>query len=210
MIITRESKFQKRITTLVLKKIPEVLHRVFFSFLYKLIGQKYNLRTIFSTMLFSIRIANLVLISTFVATVWTGPITDRPNICTGNKNGIFIQNTSDCRAYYICNNNIPYLAYCPPGKLFNYVTRLCDQPDNVDCFKCPSHFQDLAVPNECNQFIRCNKNVSIQLTCSNGLLFDATLEQCNIASKVKCDFKVICPKNQDFLFFIIDRDSCNK
>lgn len=142
-----------------------------------------------------------------VSVVWT----DRPNICTGSDNGALIRNTNDCGAYYTCVDSVPIGSLCPPGKLFNDFTKKCDEPDHVECFTCPqSILKDLPVPNECNQFIRCNKNVSTQLTCSDGLLYDTNIDHCNVASRVNCIFTVICPKYQEYAIFILDRDSCNK
>lgn len=133
------------------------------------------------------------------------------NVCSGHPHGTLVRNTQDCSTYFHCFNGNPMLSSCENNQLFNSVTRQCDRPEHVDCFRCPDAlFIDVFVPNECNQFVRCFNNQSEQLTCNTGLAFDRSLTMCNLETEVECPFEVTCPRQHDNLIFIRDRDNCAK
>lgn len=134
-----------------------------------------------------------------------------PNVCSGHPHGTLVRNTQDCSTYFHCFNGNAMLSTCPPRHLFNSITRLCDLEERVDCFSCPPDvFVDIFVPNECNQFIRCFRNESEQLTCNTGLAFDRSFQMCNLETEVVCPFEVSCPREHHNLIFTRDRDNCAK
>lgn len=137
---------------------------------------------------------------------------ERPNICTSHSDGTMVFNAKNCTGFYNCINGIPVPDACPFGQLFNDIINKCDSAERVDCFECPVDvFNDIPVPNECSQFVRCSKyNDPEQLTCSVGLYFDSTVSMCNVANKVECTFKARCPNNTELLVITPDRDTCNK
>lgn len=137
---------------------------------------------------------------------------ERPNICTGHPTGTLVFNAKNCSEFYNCFHGIPIPDACPSGQLFNDIINKCDNAERVECFNCPvNDFNDIPVPNECSQFVRCSKySDPEQITCSVGLYFDPTVNMCNVANKVECKFKARCPKNNEFLVITPDRDTCNK
>lgn len=136
---------------------------------------------------------------------------DLPNLCTGLPEGTLVRNTQNCNAYYECFNGKPMLQKCAANELFNHITRKCDMPENVECFSCPidENYIDIPVPNECNQFIRCYKNQSEQLTCNDGLAFDQKYGMCNLIGKVICPFTVECPKYHENPIYTRDPEDCS-
>lgn len=132
------------------------------------------------------------------------------NVCSGLPHGTLVRNTQDCSTYFHCFNGNPMLSTCPHKQLFNSITRQCEQEGSVDCFSCPSDilFIDIAVPNECNQFVRCFNGKSEQLTCNAGLAFDRSFTMCNLETLVECPFEVQCPRDNHSLIFTRDRDNC--
>lgn len=155
-----------------------------------------------------IRTVLLMIVAIFI----TKTTQERPNICTGHPDGTLVFNAKNCSGFYNCINGIPVPHACPSGQRFNDIISKCDSAEHVECFECPvNDFNDIPVPNECSQFVRCSKyGDPEQLTCSVGLYFDPTVKMCNVANRVECTFKARCPNNNDLLVITPDRDTCNK
>lgn len=113
------------------------------------------------------------------------------NICTGVEEGRSIPDYSDCSSFFRCNGGHPTRSTCPSSLQFNRIEERCMLFSQNTCFRCPTGqaFSDVPVDNNCIQFVRCFGNVARQQTCSDGLLFDPVLRQCNFERDVYCD----CP-----------------
>lgn len=154
----------------------------------------------------------LILVVVLSDTIYANSSVDLPNICTGLEHGTLVRNTENCSSYYECFNGQPIDRQCIGSELFNHLTRMCDVAENVECFRCPPDkiYVDVPVPNECNQFIRCYKNRTQQLTCNDGLAFDQTYGMCNLIGKVVCPFTVECPVYHEDPIYTRDPEDCAK
>lgn len=130
-----------------------------------------------------------------------------PNLCTGNDDGSFVRNVKNASEYFQCISGIPIRMQCASSKMrFNYIVGRCQDEETVKEFECPLNrlFADVAVPNNCHQFIRCYNGNAEQLQCAEGLLFDVSYGMCNLEILVQCPFTMECPNNNDD--FIVKRD----
>lgn len=114
------------------------------------------------------------------------------NVCTGYDSWAYIPDVTDCAQYFICmpygpGVNLPERHHCG-NQAFNPITLTCDDPENVKCFSCPSNQNNinLAVDNNCFQFVRCVAGVPEQITCEDNLVFDPVHETCNFEDEVGC------------------------
>lgn len=140
----------------------------------------------------------------------TAPPRNVTSICTGMRVGTNIQNVNDCGAFFACSSTGPVAGRCSTGYEFNSTLGNCARAPSPDCFACPKepYFIDLPVDYQCLQFVRCFAGHAHQHTCSDGLLFDPKLKQCNRRSEVECP----CPTSDIPArpLFVRDWNKCNQ
>lgn len=83
---------------------------------------------------------------------------------------------------------------CPKGFSFSPLSQTCNHNIDVDCQSCSPHgIQNIAYPDNCSWYYRCVNGVRTTMSCSDGLLFDRSYGDCNIAQRVVCETKnTIC------------------
>lgn len=74
------------------------------------------------------------------------------------------------------------------------MNQMCYRNMDVDCRLCsPYGIQNIPYPDNCSMYYRCVNGVRTTMTCSDGLLFDRSIGDCNIAQIVICEAKnTIC------------------
>ena len=72
--------------------------------------------------------------TTFIAAVVAQCQTQPPN-CANYPSNYFINNPSDCRAYWLCLNptSQAIAGLCPEGYNFDQANQLCNHPYNFPC-----------------------------------------------------------------------------
>jgi len=117
------------------------------------------------------------------------------SICDEEELGAFIPNVRDCNAWFRCGPHGPEPGNCPQEFNFNALTRSCDWPENVECFKCPSNqtMTTHVMNRSCRSFIRCISGIASQLVCQEGLQFNNRTGQCDLESIVQCRLRFRCP-----------------
>ncbi|KAI1283173.1 hypothetical protein HDE_12750 [Halotydeus destructor] len=53
--------------------------------------------------------------------------------CRGKADGFYVDRSSQCRKYFICDHGRRHAFDCPAGTLFNDALSVCDHKYNVDC-----------------------------------------------------------------------------
>lgn len=116
-------------------------------------------------------------------------------ICDEVRLYTFIPDVRDCSAWFFCGEQGPIRGICPDQQLFNPETRLCDWPDNVDCFQCPSNvgLQIIPMIGSCRSFFRCINGNPFHNICENGLQFNENTGQCDLNDVVNCGSGFRCP-----------------
>lgn len=117
------------------------------------------------------------------------------SICDEEELWAFLPNVRDCNAYFRCGPNGPEIGNCPQEFNFNPLTRSCDWPENVECFKCPPNetISTHTMNRSCRSFIRCIDGTPSQLICEKGLQFNNETGQCDLESVVQCTLRFRCP-----------------
>lgn len=88
--------------------------------------------------IFKCRISNfisfvdLLVISTVVVMIF-GVTEAQNNVCQGFPNGYNVDNPVNCRAFWTCQNGIPWDNECDIGYKFNQAEQSCDSPQNHQC-----------------------------------------------------------------------------
>lgn len=108
-------------------------------------------------------------------------------------NGQFVRNSESCSAYFYCNNGIAVPAACPSPFVFDPVNQICDQRMYVDCTSCsPFGIQNIEDQNDSRRYFNCIAGVRSHKTCSEGLIFDPKIGDCNL--KTVGSFNTMCKK----------------
>lgn len=111
----------------------------------------------------------------------------RDPVCAGVLNGEFVRNSESCSAYYYCNNERAIRATCPSPFFFDARTQICDHSYLVDCTVCsPRGIQNLEDRNDCRRYYQCVAGVRTHRWCSEGLVFDIRIGDCNLESITPC------------------------
>jgi len=130
--------------------------------------------------------------------VVTATMVQNASICDEEELNSFIPNVRDCNGWFRCGRLGPEPGNCPIELNFNPLTRFCDWPQNVECFKCPSNTQITSthiMNRSCRSFIRCMNGAASQLMCESGLQFSNVTGQCDSKAGVKCSLRFMCPKS---------------
>ncbi|XP_055538439.1 protein obstructor-E-like [Wyeomyia smithii] len=117
------------------------------------------------------------------------------------------EDPNQCDKYYVCDEGVATVKYCPDGLVFDPTNKLinkCDQPFSVDCGDrlelqdpqgtsdyCPRKNGFFSHPNTeiCNIFYNCINGEELEMTCSGGLHFDEKSGTCawpDVAGRVGC------------------------
>lgn len=117
-------------------------------------------------------------------------------ICDEARLYTFIPDVRDCSAWFFCSVDGPVRGVCSDDLVFNPETRLCDFPQNVQCFKCPSNegLQQIPMNGSCRSFIRCINGVPFHNICEDGLQFNENTGQCDLPDIVNCGSGFRCPE----------------
>lgn len=148
------------------------------------------------------------------------------NVCTNKSNGYAVNNPSECRAYWRCQNGQAIANNCPIGYNFNEAAQLCDLPENYPCsdadedsdsiedgndgdddgndsnedddvHRCPPDgIYAYAQSGSCVDFNFCYAGFHMVRQCADGLHFDAAIGQCNYAHLANCH-RDVCPSVND-------------
>ncbi|KFM72710.1 putative chitinase 3, partial [Stegodyphus mimosarum] len=105
-----------------------------------------------------------------------------------------------CDYYFDCVGTFPRIQSCPVGLTFNATTRVCDWPENAECgssvkplpesddgYDCPCETCLVPSMSNCKDYYLCFNYKAYPMECSNGLLFDQSLNTCNYQSKTLCN-----------------------
>ncbi|XP_037041236.1 peritrophin-48-like [Bradysia coprophila] len=112
------------------------------------------------------------------------------SICARVPDGNFVRSSQSCNSYNRCINGLPQHGVCPKGYAFGSRSQMCETNIEVDCRSCsPFGIQHIPNPDSCQTYYRCVNGVRTSMTCSDGLLFDRSYGDCNLASKVRCETK---------------------
>ncbi len=160
-----------------------------------------NLQTLNQFIYLLVQIYNLtdkitfVMIFTFaVVTITTA---QNATICDEEGLNVFLPNVRDCNGWFHCSPNGPDPGNCAPEFNFNPLTRICDWPENVECFQCPSNesISTHMMDRSCRSFVRCIAGLPTQLMCESGLQFNNVTGQCDLESVVQCSLRFTCPES---------------
>ncbi|KXJ74199.1 hypothetical protein RP20_CCG014177 [Aedes albopictus] len=120
------------------------------------------------------------------------PIPTR-NRCKGQPNDTLFPSINDCAYFVTCQNGLEVELECrPEGTLFDHVRKVCDHPENVECYehdRCSVEEDGRIIPSEtCSNFIICRNGLkSEEITCvPAGTLFDYQRGVCDHPSNVVC------------------------
>ncbi|XP_055535898.1 peritrophin-44-like [Wyeomyia smithii] len=146
------------------------------------------------------------------------------NRCLGVPDGTFINDFSDCDAYFVCARNSMVRGRCAAGFYFNEEEQKCDHPWNVTCLLCRDDGNgddgngdegsgendeaanggvfDTGLPvnfpieRECRKYTACVDDVGFLLECSEDLMFnrDPNVRACDLPENVDCT-ESVCPNN---------------
>lgn len=116
-------------------------------------------------------------------------------VCAGVPTGSFVRNSNSCRAYYYCANGVAHPGQCPENYLFEPARQICQIASYVQCTGCsPFGVQHIAHPTDCTSYYMCVSGVRTLRKCSEHLIFDKSIGDCNSASSAQCirDYTQIC------------------
>lgn len=139
------------------------------------------------------------------------------NRCIGRPDGFFVNDFTECEAFFTCVRQSQVPGRCPDGFYFNEERQLCDNQWNVVCLLCtgeepeepepepeePSEEVDPAnvpvpeffpIENECRKYTLCANGVGFLRECSPGLMFNPVSRTCELEANVDC-IESICPNN---------------
>lgn len=127
------------------------------------------------------------------------------NRCIGRPDGTFVNDFTDCGAFFTCVRQAQVPGRCPDGFYFNEERQLCDNQWNVVCLLCigeepevpPANFATpdfFPIENECRKYTLCANGVGFLRECSPGLMFDPVTRTCDLEQNVDC-VESVCPNN---------------
>ncbi|XP_035784687.1 probable chitinase 10 [Anopheles albimanus] len=98
-----------------------------------------------------------------------------------------IPHPRDCQAYFYCFEGQSYYGQCNAGYRFDAVRQSCLQSTVRECYNCPADgATNLPHPTSCQLFVMCFLGVAHERSCPDGLLFNASLGQCDLEQNVQC------------------------
>lgn len=113
----------------------------------------------------------------------------QPNnpICGTIREG-FVNDPSDCAAYYWCSSlGVAVQLQCPAGFWFDAVRNLCVAAGSIVCSKCPAiGVLKVRNPANCRMFYQCVSGASQAMTCGPGTLFNPDSSECDAIARVTC------------------------
>lgn len=105
-----------------------------------------------------------------------------------------------CNRYYICGGKgkEPIEAECSTNYQFNPETSQCVPFNKLQCVdkvpqvKCPADLKDgqvayLAHPSDCFTYYLCVNQSQLLFTCKDGLMWNASVNSCDVEEKATCD-----------------------
>ncbi|XP_053686182.1 chondroitin proteoglycan 2-like [Sabethes cyaneus] len=137
------------------------------------------------------------------------------NRCLGVPDGTFVNDFSDCDAYFVCTRNNMVRGRCPTGFYFSEETQKCEHPWNVTCLLCrmPDNDDDndyegsgeengsdfpenFPIARECRKYTACADGEGFLMECSPDLMFnpDPAVRACDTPSDDIC-IESVCPNN---------------
>ncbi|XP_065089045.1 uncharacterized protein LOC135710405 isoform X1 [Ochlerotatus camptorhynchus] len=119
------------------------------------------------------------------------------NPCEGINSGFVAH--ADCTRYYSCVNGVAFEMQCPAVfPIFRPDTQMCDSGSPDECVVCPAEgLARFPVAGSCTRFILCVNGIQSLHECLNGLVFDQTISECNLAENAPPCVEVTCPANDD-------------
>ncbi|XP_048001964.1 peritrophin-1-like [Leguminivora glycinivorella] len=103
-----------------------------------------------------------------------------------------IPHETDCSKFYTCAHGVPVLKTCPEGTHFSPMHLVCQDPvfagcDNTLPALCPDwSLLPRPHPDDCSKFIVCQYGTVHVFNCSDGLEFNAELQECVWPSESNC------------------------
>ncbi|EAT48017.1 AAEL000901-PA [Aedes aegypti] len=99
----------------------------------------------------------------------------------------FVDDPRECHMYFTCYQGQPFPMMCPPGFTFVQSLQACYQVPVDECFPCPeTGILNLPHPKSCQKFVMCFMGAAHERQCSDGLLFNPVVGQCDLAANVDC------------------------
>jgi len=132
---------------------------------------------------------------TIFASFVTVVLSQNATVCDEARLYTFIPDVRDCSAWFFCGLQGPVSGNCLNDYQFNPETRICDWPQNVGCFECPSNvgLRNIRMNGSCRSFIRCIGGNPAQNVCEDGLQFNDNTGQCDLPEIVQCTTGFRCP-----------------
>ncbi|XP_068150062.1 chondroitin proteoglycan 2 [Drosophila tropicalis] len=131
-------------------------------------------------------------------------------ICQNQTEGTLFPVNGTCNKFYKCNFNCAVEQDCPNNLIYDSSKKMCDYPQNVNCewdyvppsgetagpsgIACESNGRCLGeregtyLPSvtSCNNYVVCQCECEVEMSCSDGLYWDNVLRTCNYPEKVVC------------------------
>lgn len=109
------------------------------------------------------------------------------------ENNMVQPDPNNCAYYYRCEyfDTSPIRSHCPLDTLFDPLTGVCNQKENVACYndlRCPTEKPMLHPhPLDCNKYVNCfNDFVPHVQSCPQGQVFDQVHQSCNMTAFGSC------------------------
>ncbi|XP_055535899.1 probable chitinase 10 [Wyeomyia smithii] len=153
------------------------------------------------------------------------------NRCLGVPDGTFINDFSDCDAYFVCARNSMVRGRCAAGFYFNEKDQKCDHVWNVTCLLCRMPDDDgddegsgevedesgipmnFPIERECRKYTACADDEGFLMECSEDLMFnsDPAVRACDLPENVDCTER-FCPNNinPSVPTFVPDLTDCSR
>ncbi|XP_053406596.1 probable chitinase 10 [Mercenaria mercenaria] len=140
------------------------------------------------------------------------PATEKPaDFCKNKANGLY-KKKDDCQSYYNCAHGLTNVYTCADGTLFNAATKNCDWARNVDCDEegdktdpvttnCNEFLEFCAnkadgmytYPEDCRKYYHCGSYMTYVKSCSAGLYWNPSINNCDWAANVDCGARPVPP-----------------
>ncbi|XP_001847723.2 protein obstructor-E [Culex quinquefasciatus] len=114
--------------------------------------------------------------------------TDLPDVQCHPTDTHFVDDPRACNKYFTCYRGEPISQLCPPGFRFVESMQACYEASVEQCFPCPEqglHF--FAHPKSCGKYVMCHTGVPTEKVCSEGMLFNPAVGQCDLEERVTCE-----------------------
>ncbi|CAN7975859.1 hypothetical protein HPB47_015502 [Ixodes persulcatus] len=83
----------------------------------------------------TVQVAVALVAAVMVVCPVSAQLVDCPAVEGKDDNATLFYNPYNCSTYYVCDHGTPVLMPCPLGTKFNDESKICDHPDDANCFE---------------------------------------------------------------------------